>query len=105
MKVDFDESDYQRTQYSGVGKTEYDRGLDRKRKLEAMMVNDGGNYGNLGVLAAERASRVIVSDGGAPLAYVAPVTPFQLLGRYSGLLMAVNVNQRIRDHRLPKPQK
>ncbi len=61
------------------------------------MVNDGGNYGNLGLLAADRASLVIVSDGGAPLDYAAPETPFQLLGRYSGLLMAVNVNQRIRE--------
>jgi NTE family protein len=97
MEVNFAASDYDRTRYSGVGKTDSDREADRDRKLEAMMVNDGGNYGNLGLLAADRASLVVVSDGGAPLDYGTPVTPFQLLGRYSGLLMAVNVNQRIRE--------
>jgi predicted acylesterase/phospholipase RssA len=97
MKVDLAASDYQGTRYLGFGRTESDREADRNRKLSSMMVNDGGNYGNLGLLAADGAPLVVVSDGGAPLTYAAPESPFQLLGRYTGLLMAVNVNQRVRE--------
>jgi NTE family protein len=97
MKIRWSASDYRKPSYLGVGKTRELRESDRRRKLEAMMVNDGGNYGNLGLLAASRAKVVIVSDGGAPLDYSPPEGPFQLLGRYSGLLMSVNVNQSLQE--------
>jgi len=96
MQVRWPASRYRGTRYIGAGSTQRQRAADRREKLEAMMVNDGGNFGNLGLSAAEDSPCVIVSDGGAPLHFSPPQSPIELLRRYLTLPPAVNVNQEIR---------